>query len=383
MTTPRLHIDLDALAQNFHRLRQRGAVSVDPHRAAAVVKANAYGFGIEVVAKRLWQEGCRRFFVALADEGRQLRGLLPDAHIYVLFGPTSDTLATLLSEELIPVLNTPEQCERWSNASATGLAALHLDTGMHRLGIAVDHDFDTLPPLQIELIMTHYARADEYENPMRDQQRSRMEVCFTKLQNRFPKALISLNNSAGVLADQVTLSAAEVVTCAPQVDRLGIALYGVNPHVPPTSAPAAVPMATVATLQGQVLQVRRVSAGARVGYGSTYQVTEAGRLATIGIGYADGVSRLLSNRGDVVFQGMRLPIVGRISMDSLVVELTDTMAADCLIAEGDWVEVFGPNLPVEEVAEHAQTIAYEVFTGLGSRVHRLPQCGGEPSGSRS
>ena len=158
---------------------------------------------------------------------------------------------------------------------------------------------------------------------------------------------------------------------ASRIDRLGIGLYGVNPHTEQEAAVAKQALATVATLEGQVLQVRRAKAGATVGYGSTYCVSAPGRLVTIGAGYADGVPRLLSNQGHVFFQGRRLPIVGRVSMDSLVVELTDESALACEIHEGDWVEIFGPNLPVEEVAQQAQTIAYEVFTGLGSRLQRL------------
>ena len=371
MTTPRLQVDLDALAQNFHRLRQRNGESVAFDQAAAVVKANAYGLGLEAVSTRLWHEGCRRFFVAFAEEGRQLRALLPAAKIYVLLGPTHESLHTCITENLIPVLNTPEQCSRWSACSGAGAAALHIDTGMQRLGLAFDYNFDTLPPLQIELVMSHFARADEYSDPMRRLQQERFGVCASALQERFPNALLSLNNSAGVLADQHDGDLLEQPWREPRIDRLGIALYGVNPHTEFSSAPAALPMTTVATLQAQVLQVRRVEPGMMVGYGSTYEIREQGRLATVGIGYADGVPRLLSNQGDVLLRSQRLPIVGRVSMDSLVVELADSTLADCKIAEGDWVEVFGPNLPVEEVAAYAQTIAYEVFTGLGTRIKRL------------
>ena len=155
------------------------------------------------------------------------------------------------------------------------------------------------------------------------------------------------------------------------VDRLGVGLYGVNPHTQTDTPAAKQLLANVATLEAEVMQVRRVRAGATVGYGSTHCVSGSGRLVTIGAGYADGVPRLLSNQGHVFFQGYRLPIVGRISMDSLVVELADETAMTCEIDEGDWVEIFGPHLSVEEVASQAQTIAYEIFTGLGSRVQRL------------
>ena len=368
MTSPRLHLDLDALAHNFHLLRQRGAESLPAERAAAVVKANAYGLGIGPVAQRLWQEGCRRFFVAVAEEGTALRCELPEAQIYVLAGATEQTLDELKIHRLKPVLNTPHQCALWSQLPDLGPAALHIDTGMHRLGLPWDYDFGSLPALQLELILTHFARADEWSNPMRQQQLRRFAASVPLLRDQFPDVLFSTNNSAAALSDHD--GSASVLADVPMdVDRLGIGLYGVNPHVETNSKPAKQRLANVATLEAQVLQVRHVEAGAEVGYGSTYRVSGASCLATIGVGYADGVPRLLSNRGQVYSRGHRFPIVGRISMDSLVVEAPD--AADCTLQEGDWVEVFGANLSVDEVAQQAETIAYEVYTGLGSRVRRL------------
>jgi len=368
MTSPRLHLDLDALAQNFHLLRKRGSVALPADQAAAVVKANAYGLGLEPVARRLWQEGCRRFFVAVAEEGVELRGVLPEAQIYVLAGATAQTLNQLTIHGLTPVLNTPHQCALWSRLPEPGLAALHIDTGMHRLGLPWDYDFTTLPALRLELVMTHFARADEWRNPMRQAQLGRFATCVPPLREQFPGVLFSTNNSAAALSDH-DVSASVMADVPMDIDRSGIGLYGVNPHVEMGSKPALLRLANVATLEAQVLQVRHVDAGAEVGYGSTYRVSGASRLATIGVGYADGVPRLMSNRGQVYFRGHRFPIVGRISMDSLVVELTD--ASDSTLQEGDWVEVFGANLSVDEVAQQAETIAYEVYTGLGSRVRRL------------
>ena len=369
MSSVRLQVNLDALAENFHKLRQRGAQSMPANMSAAVVKANGYGLGMHVVSSRLYQEGCRRFFVATAAEGVQVRTLLPDVHIYVLAGATRQTLGDLIAFQLTPVLNTRQQCELWSPTRQP--AALHIDTGMHRLGMSWDDDLSQLPALQLELLMTHFARADEWSDTLRSQQIQRFESCFAALRERHPDILASLNNSAAVLTDQwkkVALLQSEHEGC---VDRLGVGLYGVNPHTQTDTPAAKQLLANVATLEAEVMQVRRVRAGATVGYGSTHCVSGSGRLVTIGAGYADGVPRLLSNQGHVFFQGYRLPIVGRISMDSLVVELADETAMTCEIDEGDWVEIFGPHLSVEEVASQAQTIAYEIFTGLGSRVQRL------------
>ncbi|NCF44399.1 MAG: alanine racemase [Proteobacteria bacterium] len=371
MTAPRLQIDLDALAQNFHTLRRRVAGDLPTQRAAAVVKANAYGLGMAPIAQRLWQEGCRRFFVALADEGAQLRSMLPHAQIYVLAGVTGQTLEAIKAHGLIPVLNSLEQCRLWSQGNAGSTSALHIDTGMHRLGLSPDEAMSALPALQVELVMTHFARADEWGQAMRMQQLERFAACVPALLQRFPEALFSANNSAGALTDSVLPTWVAGLDEHRLVDRLGIGLFGANPHSLKDCAAAAVQLATVATLEAEVLQIRSVAAGASVGYGSTYTVAQACRLATIGVGYADGVSRLLSNQGQVYFRGQRFAMVGRVSMDSLVVELPADSAVGGGFTVGDWVEVFGSNIGVDEVATQMQTIAYEVFTGLGSRVRRL------------
>lgn len=361
MTSARLTVDLAALAQNYRDLRQRQGHTVPADRAAAVVKANAYGLGVATVSECLWQEGCRRFFVATAVEGLELRQVLPDASIYVFAGATPETMDALHQGSLIPVLNTPQQCLLWSS-NAQSAAALHIDTGMNRLGLPWDTDFTQLPALTLDLVMTHFARADEASHPMREHQQQQFAHSVAGLtQCGWSNFWISANNSAGALTDK-TLQATDPAW----VDRLGVALYGVNPHEELDSVPAGHPMATVATLEAQVLQIRAVQPGAFVGYASTYEVQQPGRLATISAGYADGVPRLLSNQGHVYFRGERLPMVGRISMDSLVVALPES----CDLVEGEWVEIFGPNLSLTEVATQAQTISYEILTGLSARVQR-------------
>ena len=360
MTAPRLTLDLDALAENYHKLRQRGPQAIPQDQAAAVVKANAYGLGVAEVSNRLWQEGCRRFFVAVAEEGVQLRKLLPQAQIYVLAGVTTATQDDLRGHGLLPVLNSLNQCALWA-AQGADPAALHIDTGMNRLGLPSDVDFSTLPPLNLELVMTHFARADELDHAMTDQQYERFSQCVDRLQNLGHDFFVSANNTAGALSETTDRG-----PICRSVDRLGIGLYGVNPQwetAPSSDSPA---LATVATLEAQVLQVRAVEAGSQVGYGATYQAQKPGRLATVSAGYADGVPRLLSNQGHVGFDGQKLAMVGRISMDSLVVDLPES----CALSEGDWVEIYGSAIPVETVARQAQTISYEIFSGLGPRVQR-------------
>lgn len=360
MTAPRLRLNLDALAENYHMLRRRGPNAVLPEQAGAVVKANAYGLGAAPVSRRLWQEGCRRFFVAVAEEGVQLRQLLPQAQIYVLAGATKATVDMLRNHGLLPVLNSLNQCALWAG-QGNAPAALHIDTGMHRLGLSSDVDVTKLPQLNLELVMTHFARADEAGHEMNGQQFDEFLQCIGKLEKLGRDFFVSTNNTAGALSH-----IGQGGSNARWVDRLGIGLYGVNPQLETAPSSDARALATVATLEAQVLQVRSVPSGVTVGYGATYGVQKSGRLATVSAGYADGVPRLLSNQGQVGFKGQKLPVVGRVSMDSLVVELPES----CALGEGDWVEIFGSTVPVETIARQAQTISYEIFTGIGARVQR-------------
>ena len=319
----RLSVDLDALAANYRVFHARSAQG-----AAAVVKADAYGLGVTPVARRLADEGCERFFVATEAEGVALRRVLPaDREIFVLSGEAS-------AEGLIPVVNQASQLR-------AGPVALHVDTGMHRLGFAPedvpDHD-------DVRLLLTHLACADTPEHPLNAVQLERFEAVAA----RFPGVPVSIANSAGILNG------------VRGVGRPGIGLFGGNPY-----ADNANPMRCVATFEGQVLQLRRVPAGETVGYGGTCRLERTTRVAVVGVGYADGVPRLLSNRGQVAFRGVRIPILGRVSMD-----LTHVDATDVAVQRGDWVEFFGPTVGVDEVAAWADTIAYEVLTGIGARVER-------------
>lgn len=343
--TSRLRIDLGALAGNYRKLKNQAWADV-----AAVVKANAYGLGAAVVAQRLWSEHCRIFFVATAEEGVLLRQTLNSAEIYVLEGALPATVEELTRHRLIPVLNTPAQCRMWAETNAT--AGLHVDTGMQRLGL----DFDDLAevlnglPLHITLFVSHFARADEPDDAFNQLQLDRVKEAYRGLASLYPNLLLSLTNSAAMLAG-----------VGPEhVGRAGIALYGGNPY-----ADGPNPMQPVVTLEAQVLQVRRIKAGTPIGYGGMFETTRESRIATVGVGYADGVPRLLSDRGRVYCEGSYYPIVGRISMDTLSVDVTDGP-----VDEGTWLEVFGAAVSVDEVAGHAQSLAYEILTGIGERPTR-------------
>lgn len=340
----RLSVSLAAVAANYDRLCEHAA-----GRVAAVVKADGYGLGAGPIAQHLAQLGCVEFFVATSDEGRQLRQDLPEPVIYILEGATAESVDTLVDYELTPVLNSLPQCARWNPTGRS--AALHIDTGMYRLGLAPDEVATLSDDLAITLVITHLACADEPDNPANASQLAQIKALYQSLQRRFPNTDLSICNSAGLLGG-----------LGPEdLGRAGISLYGGNPF---TST--ANPMQPVVRFEAQVLQIRTVPPGGHVGYGATYTAPAAGaRLAIIGAGYADGVPRLLSGHGSVWLGGRQCPIIGRVSMDCTNVEIGD---AD--VAEGDWAELLGTRIELDVVAAQAQTIGYEILTGLGRRTAR-------------
>jgi alanine racemase len=345
--TPRsatLRIDLDALARNFRMLRARA----EPAECSAVVKANAYGLGVERVARRLEREGCRKFFVATLAEARELRGIVSAAEIYVFEGAVDGAVAALTQLNVRPVLNTLEQVERWQGR---GPAALHLDTGMNRLGLGVA-DVAVLAKRRqltagLALVMTHLACADEPEHPQNREQLAR----FDRLRTQLPATPTSIGNSAGTLLGGPFRG---------DLVRPGIALYGGNPF---SDRPN--PMEAVVTLTAPVLQLRDLDEPQPVGYGATYFASPPARLAVVGLGYADGYPRNLGNRGTAAVQGRRVPVVGRVSMDLISVDV-GALPRDA-VRVGDSVELIGPTVGLDEVAAGADTIGYEILTGLGSR----------------
>lgn len=354
----RLIIDLKALCANYRVI----ASQVAPARAGAVVKADAYGLGADRVAPALARAGCRDFFVAHLCEAVPLRPLLPaDARLFVLNGIYPGGEQTCLEANVIPVLNSPEQVRAWvSLGKATGrplAAAVQVDSGMSRLGLAPE-DLDALlteidfqHDLNVVLVMSHLACADEPEHPANQDQLARFET----LANRLPPAPRSLANSGG--------SFLSLPAFRQDVARPGVSLYGVAPHPGRPSA-----MQPVVRLEARVIQVRSIPAGRGVGYGLTYAPGQPARIATIGVGYADGWLRHLSNRGAAYFGDVRLPIAGRVSMDSITLDVT--ALPEGVLKAGDVVELIGPHQPLDAVAGDAGTIPYEILTSLGHRYAR-------------
>ncbi len=342
----RLTVSLSALAANYRLLTSAAQGTV-----AAVVKANAYGLGAAEIATRLVQEGCREFFVATAVEGVQLRKALTDAGIYVLEGAYAENLSDLIGAGLIPVLNTPAQCQSWIAAKRP--AALHIDTGMQRLGFSYAQGVDALLALPFELCLfvSHFARADEPTHETVAEQMHRASPLYALLKTKHRAMRLSLCNSAGLLEG-----------LGPEdVGRAGIALYGGNPY-----SLQANPMQPVAKLEARVMQIRELPPATPVGYGGSFVTQRDTKVATLGIGYADGVPRLLSNNGVVFVAGAVCPIIGRISMDLMSVDVSGLV-----VSEGDWAEVIGAQVHLDEVASHAQTLAYEVLNHINDRVPRF------------
>lgn len=353
-----LTIDLGALARNYQRLRAMAA----PAETTAVVKADAYGLGADIVSKTLYQQGCRTFCVAHFVEAVALRPILPaDAAIYVLNGlqPGNEEKARLL--RITPVLNSLEQISNWSRtASEAGQplpAAIQVDTGMCRLGLS-DEELRTLiarPSLAANIaishILSHLASADDADAAQNESQLARM----SEVVSLFPGVKSSFANSGGIF-----LGAAFHNDLA----RPGIALYG---GVPTTSEHE--PLSAVVKLEVQVIQTRTVPAGAKVGYGGDFTACTEMRLATISAGYADGLPRSLGNRGAAYFGGTRLPIVGRVSMDSITIDISALPAGTLRL--GSYVELIGQHQTLDQIARDAGTISYEILTSLGQRYRRI------------
>jgi alanine racemase len=349
-------IDLDALTANYRHCRDR----VAPANCAAVVKADAYGLGIGRVARALLDAGCRQYFTATHGEGIVLRGLLPDAEIYVFEGVTPESAEALCQHRLVPVLITPAQARTWAERGhqlgRTLPAVIDIDTGMARLGMgrqeveALCAEPSVFDRLDLRYVMTHLACADEREPGRVDEQLRR----FDALRRLLPPAPTSIGNSAGSLMG---------TGFSGDLARMGIALFGGNPYLDDDYRAAP-----VLRIQSRILQLREITEPTPVGYGATWTAPAGTRIATVGTGYADGYPWSLGNRGIAAVGGRRVPVVGRVSMDLITLDVTGL--PDELVQPGCLVDLIGPDISLEEVAERAGTINYEILTRLSQRARR-------------
>ena len=348
-----LHIDLAAIVENWRLLAARAA----PGAVAGVVKANAYGLGADKVAPALRAAGCRHFFVAHLAEGIALRETLGSGPVIAVlngFAPGADGDAAL-----VPVLNSLgdvlAHAAAGRSAGQARRALLHLDTGMARLGLdAVEQarlvaDHSLLAGLDLLYIMTHLACADEPNHPLNAEQAARFDRACSVL----PKFKRSFANSSGLFLG---------ADYASDLARPGCALYGINP-----TPGLPNPLRQVLRLEAPVLQIREIPAGASVGYGASFMAARPSRIATIAVGYADGYLRSLSGQGGAAYRGLMLPLVGRVSMDLITLDVTDVPG----LVPGDAVTLIGGAAPSpDDLAARAGTIGYEILTSLGARYRR-------------
>lgn len=391
----RLIVDLAALIENYRTICSLAEGGSSPE-VAAVVKADAYGLGMPAVAQALFSAGCRSFFTAFSHEGIALRqGLGNDPEIFVLiptFGlrhaesvagenaaATVDAPATtpdpiyeieaMRRHRLIPCLFDIAGIDRWIQGTkqAKAPAALHVETGINRLGLAPEalecllRDPSRSDRLDIVLLMSHLSCADDPADPANDEQRRR----FAAILRHFPEVRASFANSAGVFL-------------GPEYHfdllRPGIALYGHDPHdiARHDSSDIALRMRPVATLEAQLGQVREIPAGERIGYGGKARCHEPRRVGVVLAGYADGIPRSLyrsESVSEASIEGHRAPLFGTVSMDMTTIDLSGVPESSA--RPGAWVELFGTNPSIAEAAERAGTIPYEILTGIGPRVERV------------
>jgi alanine racemase len=356
-----LTVDLDAIVANWRKLEKTAV----PAECAGVVKANAYGCGAEQVARALAGAGCKTFFVATLDEARVVRAAVPNAAIYALSGFFQNTGEEYARIDCKPVIGDLNELAEWDvfcrRSGWSGGAAIHIDTGMHRLGLTITEAQGIIPRINagdhgITLVMSHLASAEHLNNPLNAKQLT----AFREIASLFSGVPASLANSSGVfLGGQFQFD----------LVRPGAALYGINP-----TPEADNPMQPVVELKARIVQIRNVEKGETVGYGGTWTARRPTRIAIVSAGYADGYFRAASandgTRGaEVVVAGKRCPIAGRVSMDLIAVDVTDLDKNAA--RRGHLVTLIGDGITVDELAHHFGTIGYEVMTSLGRRFARV------------
>ena len=356
-----LTVDLDAIVANWRRL-EKAAV---PAECAAVIKADAYGCGVDPVARALAAAGCKTFFVATVEEARAARAAVPSATLYALDGIFQNCGDAFAKTDCKPVIGDLNELAEWDvfcrRSGWAGGAAIHIDTGMNRLGLTITEAQGIVPRINagdhgITLVMSHLACAEALNHPLNAKQLA----IFREIASLFTGVPASLSNSSGIfLSPQFQFD----------LVRPGAALYGVNP-----TPEADNPMQPVVDLKARIVQIRNVERGDSVGYGATWTARRPTRLAIVSAGYADGYFRAAgSNDGtrgaEVVVAGKRCPIAGRVSMDLMAVDITDLEKN--AVRRGHMATLIGEGITVDELARHFGTIGYEVLTSLGPRYARV------------
>jgi alanine racemase len=361
----RLTVDLDALVANWRLLAERSAGA----ECGAVIKADGYGIGLEPAARALGEAGCRTFFVAHLSEATRARQTCPEATIYVFNGLLPGTASAYLGFAVRPVLGSREEIDEWVAlcrvAGARLPAALHVDTGMNRLGLRPEEALalkgdPLLSAFEPALLMSHFVSSEVPDDPVN----ARQIEAFQTVRETLPSIPASLCNSSGIFLPQ-----------RPHFDlvRPGYALYGGNPTPDREN-----PMQPIVRLEGRIIQLRTAETGETVGYNAQWTVGRRRRLATVSVGYADGYPRAASATdakrdaqiatGEAIVAGLRCPFAGRVSMDLIAIDVSDV--PEGAVRRGDLVTLIGDDLTIDEVGRRAGTIGYEVLTSLGRRYAR-------------
>ncbi len=352
-----LEINLTKIKNNFLKMK---SMTQNGTSVSCVVKANAYGLGMKQAATALYQAGCRDFCVAYLEEGTKLREYVSESNIYVFNGIQKDGLEEAHRQNLIPVLNDLYQIELWnsyaSKINKTLPAIIHVDTGMGRLGLTesnvyrVSDNQDFTSYLDIKYIMSHLACADDPAHPANMQQLNMLK----QYSSLFPDIKLSFANSAGImLGSQYHFD----------MVRPGCSLYGINP-IPSL----ATPVEQVAKLMAEVVQIRNIEKDQGISYSSKHTAKKGDKVATLLCGYADGYLRSLTGKAFAYFDGMRLPVIGTVTMDLIMIDISKV--PESKLQSMNYVELLGDNITVDELAKSAGTIGYEVLTSLGNRFKR-------------
>ncbi len=362
-----LDIDLGAVVKNWQGLCGMLPAS---GRCAAVVKSDAYGLGASYIASALFRGGCKDFFVAYLSEGVEIRRSVgAAARIFVLHGPFPDTEKDFTAYNLIPILNTAEQIDNWLAYTASAghrfPVGLHFDTGMSRFALSKqEQDYlfgagqDKLKNLDVALVMSHLANADNPE----DSKNAEQLASFTNIASTVTDILgykpeLSLSATAGMF-----LNKSEYLF---DICRPGLGLYGFYPR---SGCEDILKLTPAISLKAKILQVQNAEPGQTVGYGCTYTFATRGRIATVGIGYADGFLRALGNKGYGCINGRKVPIIGRISMDLTTFDVTDIPANE--LFTGQMIEIIGGDNSLDALSEAAGTVSYEILSDIGNRYCR-------------
>ncbi len=347
----RVFIDLEMIQTNYKNLC---AFTKTP--MASVLKANAYGLGAVAVGQALYTAGCRQFFLAALGEALEIRAALPkDAILYLFHGCFEEEVPSLLANNIIPVLNNPEQLSYWQKAAQHQgdklKAIIHFDTGMNRLGFsasAVSLIQEAQKDIEIVYVMSHLACADDVNNPMSARQRAR----FLEVAKNFPGIPRSLAASEGIgLGPDYYFD----------LLRVGISFYGIIPYAPHTQF-------TIRP-QAKIIQTRTLTAGETIGYGQRYTASGPKRIGTIAMGFADGLACSATNKGRVYIGSYEAPIIGRVSMDLTVIDLTHI--PENIANPTIWVDLFRDNMSHLRLAGESTMVLYEITCRIGRRFQKI------------